>query len=194
MSDMPMIGEEGFIGTTPKNAEKIEETLSIIKGTDENPEKELSPEETYEKGLKEVGITLAQSRVILESTFINEYYEEEVHLGAGVYAVFRSRQYLDTIRANRALERDRVELVSSVSDILNRYSTAAALMRYGQKDFNVPKPKDKADSQDIEKSFNERLDFLERLPTYVCNKLMQKSFDFDRKLLAVFADGAPADF
>lgn len=194
MSDMPMIGEEGFIGTTPKNAAKIEETLSIIKGTDENPEKELSPEETYEKGLKEVGITLAQSRVILESTFINEYYEEEVHLGAGVYAVFRSRQYLDTIRANRALERDRVELVSSVSDILNRYSTAAALMRYGQKDFNVPKPKDKADSQDIEKSFNERLDFLERLPTYVCNKLMQKSFDFDRKLLAVFADGAPADF
>ena len=191
---MPMIGEEGFIGTTPKQNEKIEETLSIIKGTDENPEKELSPEETYEKGLKEVGITLAQSRVILESTFINEYYEEEVHLGAGVYAVFRSRQYLDTIRANRALERDRVELVSSVSDILNRYSTAAALMRYGQKDFNVPKPKDKADSQDIEKSFNERLDFLERLPTYVCNKLMQKSFDFDRKLLAVFADGAPADF
>jgi len=194
MSDMPMIGEEGFIGTTPKNSAKIEETLSIIKGTDEKPEKELSPEETYEKGLKDVGITLAQSRAILESTFVNEYYEEEVHLGAGVYAVFRSRQYLDTIRANRALERDRVELVSSVSDILNRYSTAAALVRYGQKDFNVPKPKDKADSQDIEKSFNERLDFLERLPTYVCNKLMQKSFDFDRKLLAVFADGAPADF
>ena len=194
MSDMPMIGEEGFIGTTPKNSAKIEETLSIIKGTDEKPEKELSPEETYEKGLKDVGITLAQSRAILESTFVNEYYEEEVHLGAGVYAVFRSRQYLDTIRANRALERDRVELVSSVSDILNRYSTAAALVRYGQKDFNVPKPKDKADSQDIEKSFNERLDFLERLPTYVCNKLMQKSFDFDRKLLAVFAYGAPADF
>ena len=194
MSDMPMIGEEGFIGTTPKNSAKIEETLSIIKGTDEKPEKELSPEETYEKGLKDVGITLAQSRAILESTFVNEYYEEEVPLGAGVYAVFRSRQYLDTIRANRALERDRVELVSSVSDILNRYSTAAALVRYGQKDFNVPKPKDKADSQDIEKSFNERLDFLERLPTYVCNKLMQKSFDFDRKLLAVFADGAPADF
>jgi len=194
MSDMPMIGEEGFIGTTPKNAAKIEETLSIIKGTDENPEKELSTEEAYAEGLEALGITLEQSRAILEATFVNEYYEEEVYLGAGIYATLRSKQYLDTMRANRTLERDQVMLASSVSDILNRYSTAAALVVYNKKDFNVPKPGDKVDSQTIEKIFNERLDFLERLPSPICTKLMQKSFEFDKKLMAVFAEGAPADF
>lgn len=191
---MPMIGEEGFIGTTPKQNEKIEETLAVINDTDKNPEKELSTEEAYAEGLEALGITLEQSRAILEATFVNEYYEEEVYLGAGIYATLRSKQYLDTMRANRTLERDQVMLASSVSDILNRYSTAAALVVYNKKDFNVPKPGDKVDSQTIEKIFNERLDFLERLPSPICTKLMQKSFEFDKKLMAVFAEGAPADF
>lgn len=193
MSDMPRIGEEGFIGTTARSA-KIEETLSIMTEKDQPAAKELTEEERYIKGLEDAGLTVAQARVIMEAMFVQGYYEEEVYLGAGTYATFRSRQYYDTIRSNRKLEADRVELVTSIHNVVNSYNTAASLVKYAGKDFKVPKPQDAVDHQVIEDSFTARLDFLERLPVQISVKLMQKVFEFDKKLMAVFADGAPQDF
>ena len=192
MSDMPRIGEEGFIGTTAKAA-KIEETLSIM--SEKNPkEKVLTEEERYVKGLEEAGLTVAQARVIMEAMFVNGYYEEEIYLGAGTYVTLRSRQYFDTIRSNRKLEADRVEYVASINNVVNSYNTAASLVKYANRDFSVPKPHGDVDPQVIEDSFTKRLEFLERLPAQVAIKLMQKTFEFDKKLMAVFSDGAPQDF
>jgi hypothetical protein len=193
MSDMLRIGEEGFIGTTAKAA-KIEETLSIIAGKENSTEKELTEEEAYAKGLEENGLTTDKARMIMESMFVNGYYEEEIYVGANTYVTLRSRQYFDTIRANRKLEADRVEYVTSINNVVNSYNTAASLVKYGAKDFKVPKPLDDVDHQVIEDNFTKRLDFLERLPTQITIKLMQKVFEFDKKLMSVFSDGAPRDF
>jgi hypothetical protein len=193
MSDMPRIGEEGFIGTTAKAA-KIEETLSVIAGTDTAPEKKLTEEEVYAEGLKDAGLTVDKARVIMEAMFVNGYYEEEVYLGANTYVTLRSRQYFDTIRSNRKLETDRVEFLSSINNVVNSYNTAASLVKYGSRDFRVPRPMDDVDQVTIEESFTKRLDFLEKLPTQITIKLMQKVFEFDKRLMAVFSDGAPKDF
>jgi hypothetical protein len=193
MSDMPRIGEEGFIGTTAKAA-KIEETLSVIAGTDTAPEKKLTEEEVYAEGLKDAGLTVDKARTIMEAMFVNGYYEEEVYLGANTYVTLRSRQYFDTIRSNRKLETDRVEFLSSINNVVNSYNTAASLVKYGSRDFRVPRPMDDVDQVTIEESFTKRLDFLEKLPTQITIKLMQKVFEFDKRLMAVFSDGAPKDF
>lgn len=193
MSDMPRIGEEGFIGTTAKAA-KIEETLSIIQGTEGVKAKVLTEEEVYAKGLENAGITSEKARTIMEDMFVKGYYEEEVYLGANTYATLRSRQYFDTLRANRKLETERVEMHTSIHNIMNSYNTAASLIKYANTDFEVPKPMSGADSQTIEDNFTKRLDFLERLAYPISVKLMQKVFEFDQKLMAVFSDGAPKDF
>jgi len=106
----------------------------------------------------------------------------------------RSRQYFDTIRSNRKLETDRVEFLSSINNVVNSYNTAASLVKYGSRDFRVPRPMDDVDQVTIEESFTKRLDFLEKLPTQITLKLMQKVFEFDKRLMAVFSDGAPKDF
>ena len=193
MSDMPRIGEEGFIGTTAKAA-KIEETLSIIDGTEDSKEKVLTEEERYVKGLEEVGLTPDKARAIMEAMFVHSYYEEEVYLGANTYMTLRSRQYYDTIRSNRKLESDRVEYVSSIQNIVNSYNAAASLVKYANTDFKVPKPPGPEDLVAIEECFNRRLEFIERLPIQVSIKVMQRVFEFDKKLMAVFSDGAPKDF
>lgn len=193
MSDMPRIGEEGFIGTTAKAA-KIEETLSVIAGTDKEPKKVLTEEEAYAKGLEDAGLTVDKARIIMEAMFVNGYYEEEVYLGANTYVTLRSRQYFDSIRANRKLETDRVEYVASINNVVNSYNAAASMVKYGNKDFRVPKPMDDVDHVLIEECFTKRLDFLEKLPMQISIKLMQKVFEFDQRLMAVFSDGAPKDF
>jgi hypothetical protein len=193
MSDMPRIGEEGFIGTT--KAAKIEETLSLINSKDgEAPTIKLTPEQEYEEGLKKHNVTLAEARVIMEAMFVKGFYEEEIYLGANTYVTLRTRQYFDTIRSNRKLEADRVDYVTSINDIINRYNAAASLVKYGSKSFDVPNPLEDVAHDVIENCFTKRLDFLERLPAQICFKIMQKTFEFDQKMYAVMADGAPKDF
>jgi hypothetical protein len=196
---MLQIGEEGFIGTTSSKgkitlaqAAKIEESLKEMNPDGEGKEKTV--EELYLEGLEKVDMTLEKARVIQEAMFVNHYYEEEVRLAGTHYVVLRTRVYADSVRANRRLEADRVEYVASIQDIVNRYNTAASLVRYGDKVFNVPKPLDDVQDQVIEDSFTERLNFVTKLPSQVCVRLMQKVFEFDARVSAVFSDGAPLDF
>jgi hypothetical protein len=49
-------------------------------------------------------------------------------------------------------------------------------------------------AQEAEDSFTARLTFITQLPNAVCICLMQKVFEFDARIAAVFSDGAPLDF
>jgi hypothetical protein len=195
---MLQIGEEGFIGTTSnkgrakEQAAKIEESLKELNS--ENKDAERTPEEQYLDGLKSVGLTLEKARMIQEDMFVKGYYEEEVRLIGAHYVVLRTRLYGDSVRANRRLEADRVEYVGSIQDIVNRYNTAASLVRYGDTTFAVPSPMGNTPAQEAEDSFTARLTFITQLPNAVCICLMQKVFEFDARIAAVFSDGAPLDF
>jgi hypothetical protein len=76
---------------------------------------------------------------------------------------------------------------------LNRYNTAASLVRYGEHYFEHPDPLT-ATEEEMETAFAPRLRLLKRLPLYVSLKIQQFCFDFDQKMIAIFGEGAPQDF
>ena len=71
---------------------------------------------------------------------------------------------------------------------------AASLKSYGFKEFEYPKKSDGATDLQIDDAFHARLDFIGELPVAAFDKLQQLVHDFDTKISAVFAEGAPEDF
>jgi hypothetical protein len=204
---MPVIGDTKMFSGPRDNApraanlpskqkEKIEESLGIISemagDKADVPEKKLSPEESYENNLKEFDLTLRDARSIMEQMVTKGHYSEEFKLGP-ITCVLRTRVYEDLIRTQRLLEAERLEYSSSVQEVLNRYNTAASLVRYGEIIFEHPDPQ-VASELEIEEAFETRLKYVRRLSQLVSVKLMQFSYEFDRKMMAVFGDGAPQDF
>lgn len=206
---MPIIGESKMFSGPRDNApraanlpskqkEKIEESLNIISemaGTSaENEEavKELSAEEKYEQNLRKHNLTLRDARSIMEQMLTKGFYADEYKLGP-ITCVLRTRVYQDLIRTQRMLEAEKMEYSSSVQEALNRYNTAASLVRYGEKVFEHPDPQDATETE-MEEAFQARLRFVECLPQLATIRVMQYSYEFDQKMLAVFADGAPQDF
>jgi len=205
---MPVIGENRMFSGPKDNApraasmpskqkEKIEESLDIIAemaGTpaEEEDTSKLSVEEKYERTLKEFNLTLRDARAIMEQMVTKGFYSEEFKLGP-ITCVLRTRVYEDLIRTQRLLEAERLEYSSSVQEVLNRYNTAASLVRYGDVIFEHPDSQTASESE-IEEAFEKRLKYVRRLSQLVSVKVMQFSYEFDRKMMAVFGDGAPQDF
>jgi hypothetical protein len=204
---MPVIGENKMFSGPKDNApraaslpgkqkDKVEESLDIIAelAGSKPPvdEKVLSKEEQYEKNLVEFGITLRDARHIMEQMVTKGFYEEDFKVGP-ITCTLRTRVYEDLIRTQRLLEIERPEYASAVQEMLNRYNTAASLVRYGEYTFDHPDAM-VATEKDIEEAFDKRMHFVKRLPQLVSVKVMQFSYEFDRKMIAVFGEGAPQDF
>lgn len=204
---MPVIGENKMFSGPKDNApraaslpgkqkDKVEESLDIIAelAGSKPPvdEKVLSKEEQYEKNLVEFGITLRDARHIMEQMVTKGFYEEDFKVGP-ITCTLRTRVYEDLIRTQRLLEIERPEYASAVQEMLNRYNTAASLVRYGEYTFDHPDAM-VATEKDIEDAFEKRMHFVKRLPQLVSVKVMQFSYEFDRKMIAVFGEGAPQDF
>jgi hypothetical protein len=204
---MPVIGENKMFSGPKDNApraaslpgkqkDKVEESLDIIAelAGSKPPvdEKVLSKEEQYEKNLVEFGITLRDARHIMEQMVTKGFYEEDFKVGP-ITCTLRTRVYEDLIRTQRLLEIERPEYASAVQEMLNRYNTAASLVRYGEYTFDHPDAM-VATEKDIEDAFDKRMHFVKRLPQLVSVKVMQFSYEFDRKMIAVFGEGAPQDF
>jgi hypothetical protein len=204
---MPVIGENKMFSGPKDNApraaslpgkqkDKVEESLDIIAelAGSKPPvdEKVLSKEEQYEKNLVEFGITLRDARHIMEQMVTKGFYEEDFKVGP-ITCTLRTRVYEDLIRTQRLLEIERPEYASAVQEMLNRYNTAASLVRYGEYTFDHPDAM-VATEKDIEDAFDKRMHFVKRLPQLVSVKIMQFSYEFDRKMIAVFGEGAPQDF
>jgi hypothetical protein len=179
-----------------KQKDKVEESLDIIAElAGSKPlvdEKVLSKEEQYEKNLVEFGITLRDARHIMEQMVTKGFYEEDFKVGP-ITCTLRTRVYEDLIRTQRLLGIERPEYASAVQEMLNRYNTAASLVRYGEYTFDHPDAM-VATEKDIEDAFDKRMQFVKRLPQLVSVKVMQFSYEFDRKMIAVFGEGAPQDF
>ena len=204
---MPVIGENKMFSGPKDNApraaslpgkqkDKVEESLDIIAelAGSKPPvdEKVLSKEEQYEKNLVEFGITLRAARAIMEQMVTKGFYEEDFKVGP-ITCTLRTRVYDDLVRTQRLLETERPEYASAVQEMLNRYNTAASLVRYGEYTFDHPDAMT-ATEKDLEDAFEKRMHFVKRLPQLISVKVMQFSYEFDRKMIAVFGEGAPQDF
>ena len=201
---MPVIGAN-FVG--PKDnaprmsdlqSKKVEESLEVmakITASDAKSSKEeapLSKEDQYEQNLKAQGIDLKEARRVMEQMVTKGYAEESFKIGPATVTV-RTRVYDDMVRAQRVLDQERPEYATAVQELLNRYNTAASLVRYSDNYFNHPDPLT-ATEEELDEAFAPRLRFMKRLPLYVGLKIQQHCFDFDQKMIAIFGEGAPQDF
>lgn len=152
----------------------------------------LSPEELeeqYKDGLKEVNLDIAGARAIMEGILIKDFYEESYRIGP-LPIKLRTRTYSDTLRAQQHLEVENPTYNMSVQDLVARYNVAASLSQYGDNKFEFPTKT----GTEVEKAFQQRLNFVMARPAIVMAKLMELAYKFDIKMAAVFAEGAPQDF
>ena len=200
----PLIGEfsgpennsprKSFELPGPSPQEKKEEEKTEEFGEEEGP-KEQTPEDVYREGLENVGLKVEEARTIMAEVLINDVYRERHTIGTKethIEVVLRSRTYADIQRAYRYLEAEKPDFPVVVNDYLATYNVAASLERFGDTTFEFPDPISSPDKSD--EAFQKRLNFLKRKNSFVLSKLTSLVSQMDNKLLAIFADGAPADF
>jgi hypothetical protein len=175
------------------------ETPAQEEDKQENPEGAPRPKtpkekaEDYAAGLAAVGLTHLQARGILEKVLVNGDYEERIKLGP-VPVVICTRKYSDVLRTLHFLELEKPTYAMSINDVVARYNMAASLVSFGDKTFERPSKKEGATDDAVEAAFHYRLSFVMDLPVVTSDRLMQIVHDFDQRIGAVFAEGAPEDF
>lgn len=158
----------------------------------ENLAKELLPVEDYQAHLKEHGITVDEAEEIVDALMTKGYHTETVPLTKRVSVVFRTREHGDTLRLQIALEVNRPNYVHAMEELTARYSLAASLESFGQTAFAHPSPDDNKET--VEKLFDVRLKFVERMADHVFYRLAQMLSKYDRKIAAVMREGVAENF
>jgi hypothetical protein len=184
----PLIGQ--FKDTPPENKTRLPRKEEKEKEEEKKDSVgKFSPEEEYEEGLAQVGVSKEEARTIMEKVLANRYYEETVKIGK-LSVTISTRKYGDSLRAQRCLEAESPSYPVGINEVIARYNVAASLVRFGDTKFEIGGK----DDTEEEARFNERYEFLISLPSVVIAKLMMIVHNFDLKLAAIFAEGAPEDF
>lgn len=208
-SGAPLIGEfSGPPSNKPRSAAVKEQSASLQQEEQQKKESEdkasnqaeKSKVEMYHEGLKAAGVTIEMARTILDKVLFEGSYSEEFKIGGRLIVTLRTRMYKDSQRILRFLESESPTIPMHVSDLVARFNVAASLQSYGDSAFTFPiegkslTSKDMITTKDVEDAFHQRLEFLMGLPTPVVNILINFTREFDEKITAVFAEGAPEDF
>ena len=192
MTDRPTIGD--FRSKSDNKPRETVEPPAPVK-TVETPEEAKSEEklekeiplsvaELYQARLKEAGMTLEEARVIYDAILMNGYYEEIITLKKGVRAIFRSRQYDDTLRIQTEFESVQPRLKMTQEDIITRFNLAGSLYEWQGK----PIPHGGDDE------FDAALAIVKKLPGPVFSLLANELGKFDQKVMVVFGPGATENF
>lgn len=152
----------------------------------------LAPVEDYQKYLKELGVSLEEAQEIVDNLFTHGYHEEKVNLTKRISATLRTREHGDTLRLQTALEVQRPMYQHVMEEITARYNLAASLTRYSDK--TLPVAKADATKEEVEKIFDERLSFVEKMADPAFYKLSTLLAKLDRKVAAVMREGVAENF
>lgn len=170
----------------------IQESMDIVdKEILEPMAKEGTPEgiaETYEEGLKSVGLDLAKARAIMEEILVSNVYQETVYIQS-LPVTLRTRTYHDTVRLHQFLTAESPTYQASVQDLIARHNVASSLAKFGDREFKFPE-----EGKAAEEAFDERMKFVQSRVEFTTTRLMKLVYEFDNKLAKVFANGAPQDF
>lgn len=155
-------------------------------------EKELQDKaESYRSRLKQVGLTEAGARSILDAVLFKGSYSRVVPLTDNFDVEFGTRSMSDTMRAMRVVEAEAPAFQMHISDIVARYNLSASLNRYGEK---LLPPRVVDDEAADEAAFQERLAFVLQLPEISARRLIDALRRFDAELAVVFSEGSIEDF
>ncbi len=158
----------------------------------EDMAKGLSPVEDYQAYLKEMGISEEKAQQIIDDLFTKSFYVEKVSLTKRVSAMLRTREHADTLRLQTALEVQRPVYTYAMEEVTTRYNMAASLQSFGDTTFTFPDVG--ADKEEIERLFDVRLAYVERMPDPAFYKLSGLLAKFDRNIAAVMREGVAENF
>jgi len=173
-------------------AEKLSEAENALKKEADEAEKSLKPMASYEDRLKEIGVTREQAAHIVDEVLLKGSYSEEIPLTSRITVRFRTRLYRDTQRMQSYLEVARPTYEAHYNEIIFKYSLAASIVKFGSDVFDHPGRK--ASGEEIEKSFQTRLTFVENLPDVTLRLLYTKLGKFDNKIRICLEEGAIENF
>lgn len=188
--EAPLVGDfKSPKGNTPRTSKPQEDPKKS-----EKKDPPVDKAKAYQEGLEAAGLELGDARSILDNVLFEGGHSETFKIGGKLPVIIRTRVYNDSQRVMRFLESEAPTFPMNVSDLVARYNVAASLEAYGDKTFEFPVASKDVSIKQVEDAFHIRLDFLMTLPTPAVDRLITLTGDFDRKITAAFADGAPEDF
>jgi hypothetical protein len=177
-----------------KNNKELRRIMDKSKG-------ERTPEEKnflYVEGLKDVGLTLEEARGILDDLITKGYHTREYRIGNKLRVVFRTRDCTDLERTLRLLEAEAPRIPMHVDDLISRFNMAASLGAYDRTEFKFVDLHSAESSEKVAEQateyFNSRYAFVRRLPIPIIARMHAFLVDFDTRVAAALAEGAPEDF
>lgn len=152
----------------------------------------LSPVEDYQAYLKAQKISEAQAGEIVDNLFTQGFHSEKYKLTKRISVTLRTREHGDTLRLQSALEVQRPIYTHVMNELMARYNLAASLESFGDETFAFPKPR--ADKEEVERLFDVRLQFIERMADPAFYRLSDLLAKFDRTVAAVMREGVAENF
>lgn len=152
----------------------------------------LLPVTDYKKYLKEQKIEEVEAAEIVDNLMMKGFYEERFELSKKLTVTLRTRMQQDVIRLQTAMQVQSPLFQDTMNELIIRYNMAASLSSYGETVFEFPP--ENASVAELDKSFDMRLSFVERMPSAVFNKLSIKLAKFDQKIAAVMREGVAENF
>jgi HrpA-like RNA helicase len=175
--------------TSVEAADSVEaaEPSSVVAGVADALTKDLdflTPAERYRENLKRHKIELKDAEAIYDGVLTKGYYEEYVRIHKTQRAVFRTRMYEDHLRLQTVLEMQKPQLAISQDELITRYNLAASLYEWNGK----------ALKHETDDDFDAVLKLVRRFPGPIFTLLSRELSKFDAKVMAVFDEGADANF
>lgn len=176
-TSVPPSSVEEAVPEDPTSPEAI--AVAVVKDLDL-----LTPAERYREQLKRMKIDLKDAEAIYDGVLTKGYYEEYVRLRGNQRAVFRTRMYDDHLRLQTILEMQKPQLAISQDELITRYNLAASLYEWNGQAL-------KHGSDD---DFDKVMTLVKKLPGPLFTVLSRELSKFDAKVMAVFDEGADANF
>lgn len=152
-----------------------------------------TPMERWRAAIEAANLTEDEADQILDAVLTNGFYDKTFKIFRGRLAVtLRSRDSASLQRVSDALDTVRTNDIRVHTQTMNRYNLAASLVRYQDKVFKHPNSS--TDSIDRDRSFAERLAFVDTIPAPVLVQLYAVLAKFDGTIYAALSEGAEMGF
>jgi hypothetical protein len=186
---MPLIRPEETLDRLAADSLTQDETPKV-----ETPAKK-SAVERWRDNIKAAKLTEAEAEAILDAMLLEGYWEKTVNLYRGkLKVVFRTRDSFSILQTALAVDRlQHKEDERAVAQVSFRIALAGSLAQY--RDKVMAQAKQGASNQEVERAFNQRLDFIDKeIPAAVVTTLWNALVEFDNEVGAALSEGAESGF
>lgn len=172
--DIKPLDVEQDVTHLDEDAHKLQDMLDKM----EAPRK--TQRELWEEELEYSDLSKDEAAKILDAVITNGMYEETYRMGKMVVKM-RTRNTSDADRVIEAIQDFKPETSGTLSHLIARMNLAASVSQFGEKEFNFTPPND-GNRDILEQEFNERYNFISKVPAQIFFSLTQVLEKFDRRV------------